>query len=149
MADFRRKFSDAARRYIHLSYEPAIHPDERLQSLKCAMICAILSQAGGWWYPSLSLSLCMCVSMYIIEYQYLSLLRNILIFQLLEWCFHYYAGQQRSKQLATLFKDERCQQLPAFNILEKMLAKCYNSENFHKIWFVYYIYSGTWSVLSD
>ena len=46
MADFRRKFSDAARRYIHLSYEPAIHPDERLQSLKCAMICAILSQAG-------------------------------------------------------------------------------------------------------
>ena len=47
MADFRRKFSDAARRYIHLSYEPAIHPDERLQSLKCAMICAILSQAGG------------------------------------------------------------------------------------------------------
>lgn len=31
-------------------------------------------------------------------------------------------GQQRSKQLATLFKDERCQSLPAFNILEKMLA---------------------------
>ena len=48
MADFRRKFSDAARRYIQLSYEPAIHPDERLQSLKCAMICAILSQAGQW-----------------------------------------------------------------------------------------------------
>lgn len=31
-------------------------------------------------------------------------------------------GQQRSKQLATLFKDERCQQLPSFNILEKMSA---------------------------
>ena len=31
-----------------------------------------------------------------------------------------FSGQQRSKQLATLFKDERCQQLPAFNILEKM-----------------------------
>ena len=46
MADFRRKFTDAARRYIQLSYEPAIHPDERLKSLKCAMICAILSQAG-------------------------------------------------------------------------------------------------------
>ncbi|ESO08836.1 hypothetical protein HELRODRAFT_190631 [Helobdella robusta] len=30
------------------------------------------------------------------------------------------AGQQRSRMLATLFKDERCQQLPAFNILEKM-----------------------------
>ncbi|XP_018319031.1 COP9 signalosome complex subunit 4-like [Agrilus planipennis] len=30
------------------------------------------------------------------------------------------AGQQRSRMLATLFKDERCQQLPAFPILEKM-----------------------------
>ena len=29
-------------------------------------------------------------------------------------------GQQRSKMLATLYKDERCQTLPAFNILEKM-----------------------------
>ncbi len=47
MADFRRKFNDAARRYIQLSYEPAIHPDERLQSLRCATLCAILSQAGN------------------------------------------------------------------------------------------------------
>uniref|UniRef100_A0A0B7B012 COP9 signalosome complex subunit 4 n=1 Tax=Arion vulgaris TaxID=1028688 RepID=A0A0B7B012_9EUPU len=30
------------------------------------------------------------------------------------------AGQQRSRMLATLFKDERCQHLPAFHILEKM-----------------------------
>ena len=30
------------------------------------------------------------------------------------------AGQQRSRMLATLYKDERSQQLPAFNILEKM-----------------------------
>ncbi|CAO1369526.1 unnamed protein product [Diamesa hyperborea] len=30
------------------------------------------------------------------------------------------AGQQRSRMLATLFKDERCQHLPAFSILEKM-----------------------------
>ncbi|KAJ3646947.1 hypothetical protein Zmor_024503 [Zophobas morio] len=30
------------------------------------------------------------------------------------------AGQQRSRMLATLFKDERCQQLPAVAILEKM-----------------------------
>ncbi|PSN52138.1 COP9 signalosome complex subunit 4 [Blattella germanica] len=28
--------------------------------------------------------------------------------------------QQRSRMLATLFKDERCQQLPAYSILEKM-----------------------------
>ena len=44
MADFRRKFTDAARRYIHLSYDPAIHPDEKQFLLKCAMICSILSQ---------------------------------------------------------------------------------------------------------
>ena len=31
-------------------------------------------------------------------------------------------GQQRSRMLATLFKDERCQQLPAYGILEKMYA---------------------------
>ncbi|XP_043476723.1 COP9 signalosome complex subunit 4 [Leptopilina heterotoma] len=30
------------------------------------------------------------------------------------------AGQQRSRMLATLFKDERCQNLPAYSILEKM-----------------------------
>lgn len=30
------------------------------------------------------------------------------------------AGQQRSRMLATLFKDERCQQLPAYDILKKM-----------------------------
>ena len=32
------------------------------------------------------------------------------------------AGQQRSRMLATLFKDERCQQLPTYGILEKMYA---------------------------
>jgi len=30
------------------------------------------------------------------------------------------AGQQRSRMLATLYKDERCQTLPAYHILEKM-----------------------------
>ncbi|KAG1667115.1 COP9 signalosome complex subunit 4 [Nymphon striatum] len=30
------------------------------------------------------------------------------------------AGQQRSRMLATLFKDERCQKLPAYGILHKM-----------------------------
>lgn len=46
MQDYRRKFGDAARRYIQLSYEPALHQDERLTSLKCALNCAILSGAG-------------------------------------------------------------------------------------------------------
>jgi len=31
-----------------------------------------------------------------------------------------FIGRQRSRMLATLFKDERCQQLPAHEILEKM-----------------------------
>ena len=31
-----------------------------------------------------------------------------------------HSGQQRSRMLATLFKDERCQQLAAYGILEKM-----------------------------
>ena len=30
------------------------------------------------------------------------------------------AGQQRSRMLGTLFKDERCQKLPCYHILEKM-----------------------------
>lgn len=34
--------------------------------------------------------------------------------------FSFRLGQQRSRMLATLFKDERCQQLPAYSILEKM-----------------------------
>ena len=42
-------------------------------------------------------------------------LRNALICTILAS-----AGQQRSRMLATLFKDERCQQLPAYAILEKM-----------------------------
>ena len=61
MADFRRKFSDAARRYIQLSYEPAIHPDERMTSLKRAMICIILSSAGVCVCVCLSLSVCLFV----------------------------------------------------------------------------------------
>lgn len=42
-------------------------------------------------------------------------LRNALICTILAS-----AGQQRSRMLATLFKDERCQQLQAYSILEKM-----------------------------
>lgn len=42
-------------------------------------------------------------------------LRNALICTILAS-----AGQQRSRMLATLFKDERCQPLPAYSILEKM-----------------------------
>ena len=72
--DFRRKFIEAAQRYVELSYSPLVHEEERLEALRHALICTILASAG----------------------------------------------QQRSRMLANLFKDERCQHLPAFEILEKM-----------------------------
>lgn len=74
LLDYKRKFIEAAQRYLDLSYNTAIHDDERMTALKHALICAILASAG----------------------------------------------QQRSRMLANLFKDERCQQLPAYGILEKM-----------------------------
>ncbi|KAJ8715189.1 hypothetical protein PYW08_005170 [Mythimna loreyi] len=49
------------------------------------------------------------------EDERMTCLRNALICTVLAS-----AGQQRSRMLATLFKDERCQQLPAYSILEKM-----------------------------
>lgn len=72
--DYRRKFIEAAQRYNELSYRTIVQDDERMESLKKALICTILASAG----------------------------------------------QQRSRMLATLFKDERCQNLPAYSILEKM-----------------------------
>lgn len=49
------------------------------------------------------------------EDERMTALRNALICTILAS-----AGQQRSRMLATLFKDERCQQLQAYCILEKM-----------------------------
>ncbi|CAH0392296.1 unnamed protein product [Bemisia tabaci] len=72
--DYRRKFIEAAQRYLELSYRTIIHEEERLTSLNKAVICTVLASAG----------------------------------------------QQRSRMLATLFKDERCQQMLAYQILEKM-----------------------------
>ncbi|KAK3598358.1 hypothetical protein CHS0354_003379 [Potamilus streckersoni] len=51
----------------------------------------------------------------IAEEEKMTALKNALICTILAS-----AGQQRSRMLATLFKDERCQQLPSYNILEKM-----------------------------
>ncbi|XP_075260586.1 COP9 signalosome complex subunit 4-like [Convolutriloba macropyga] len=72
--DYRRKFVDAAQRYIEISFKTIVDPSERIEALKMAIACAIL--AG--------------------------------------------AGQQRSRILATLYKDERSQQVASFPILEKM-----------------------------
>lgn len=72
--DHRRKFIEAAQRYLDLSYRPIVDKQERLTALNKAVICTILSSSG----------------------------------------------RQRSRMLASLFKDERCQYLPAHAILEKM-----------------------------
>ncbi|XP_028407653.1 COP9 signalosome complex subunit 4-like [Dendronephthya gigantea] len=72
--DYRRKFIEAAQRYLEISYRAEVVDSERMTSLEHALHCTILASAG----------------------------------------------QQRSRMLATLFKDERCQQLPACGILRKM-----------------------------
>ena len=77
-------------RYNELSYKTAIHDSERLTALKNATICTILAAAGQ---PRSR-----CLEK-----------------------FHRENGKlDISRMLATLYKDERCQQLSCFNILEKM-----------------------------
>ena len=44
--DYRRKFIEAAQRYIDLSYRTAIHDEERMTALKHALICTMLASAG-------------------------------------------------------------------------------------------------------
>jgi COP9 signalosome complex subunit 4 len=63
----------------------------------------------------------------IAESERMTALKNALICTILAS-----AGQQRSRMLATLFKDERCQQLPAYSILEKMyLDRIIRSSELH------------------
>ena len=44
--DYRRKFLEAAQRYIDLSYIPEVDAGERLRALSNAIICTILASAG-------------------------------------------------------------------------------------------------------
>ena len=44
--DYRRKFIEAAQRYLDLSYKTAIHDEERMTALKHALICTMLASAG-------------------------------------------------------------------------------------------------------
>lgn len=44
--DYRRKFIEAAQRYMELSYKSAVHPDECMQALQNALHCTILASAG-------------------------------------------------------------------------------------------------------
>lgn len=72
-----------------------------MTALRNALICTVLASAGER----------------LIKYQiYFISLKLLFILT----CMFFTIGQQRSRMLATLFKDERCQQLPAYSILEKM-----------------------------
>ncbi|XP_058403378.1 COP9 signalosome complex subunit 4 isoform X1 [Diceros bicornis minor] len=95
--DYRRKFIEAAQRYNELSYKTIVHESERLEALKHALHCTILASAG--WKSA------------IFRGSLVPFNEDTKIGML---------GQQRSRMLATLFKDERCQQLAAYGILEKM-----------------------------
>lgn len=95
--DYRRKFIEAAQRYNELSYRSIIHEDERMTALRNALICTVLASAGKRLIN-------------IAHVPFLGLVIHVILL----------TGQQRSRMLATLFKDERCQQLPAYSILEKM-----------------------------
>lgn len=68
-----------------------------MTALKNALICTVLASAGK-----------MCIG------------KKIIIFYSFFILYLFLIGQQRSRMLATLFKDERCQSLPEFSILEKM-----------------------------
>lgn len=131
--DYRRKFIEAAQRYNELSYKSIVHETERLEALKHALHCTILASAGTcycfytvWCVVSPSIIRRRAVKTVLT----VPLLRRCFLgLRILSWPFIGAAssnvillspGQQRSRMLATLFKDERCQQLAAYGILEKM-----------------------------
>jgi COP9 signalosome complex subunit 4 len=74
IADFNRRFYDAALRYNELSWVPELDEDDRANALSAAVTCAVLAPAGP----------------------------------------------QRSRVLATLFRDERAMSLENYTILRKM-----------------------------
>ncbi|KAG9127632.1 hypothetical protein FRC07_011376 [Ceratobasidium sp. 392] len=74
IADFNRRFYDAALRYNELSWVPELDEDDRANALSAAVTCAVLAPAGP----------------------------------------------QRSRVLATLFRDERATSLENYTILRKM-----------------------------
>ena len=44
--DYRRKFIEAAQRYLEISYRPTVEDSERMTSLEHALHCTILASAG-------------------------------------------------------------------------------------------------------
>ena len=46
MLDFKRRFLDAARKYLYLSFNPSVRPVDQNFSLRRGIVCAILASAG-------------------------------------------------------------------------------------------------------
>ena len=46
MLDYRRKFIEAAQRYLEISYRSEVDETERMTSLEHALHCTILASAG-------------------------------------------------------------------------------------------------------
>ena len=46
MLDYRRKFIEAAQRYLEISYRSEVEESERMTSLEHALHCTILASAG-------------------------------------------------------------------------------------------------------
>ena len=46
MLDYRRKFIEAAQRYLEISYRSEVDDSERIMSLEHALHCTILASAG-------------------------------------------------------------------------------------------------------
>lgn len=115
--DYRRKFIEAAQRYNELSYRPIIHEDERMEALKKALICTVLASAG-----MINNFRKICMGFFLKIYvDTIYHIKSSQVSYILIWAFViFHTGQQRSRMLGTLFKDERCQQLPCYHILEKM-----------------------------
>ena len=50
MLDYRRKFIEAAQRYLEISYRSEVDDGERMTSLEHALHCTILASAGKLFY---------------------------------------------------------------------------------------------------
>ncbi len=96
--DFKRKFVEAASKYYELSLNTLISEHEKMHALNNALNCTILAPAGVY-------EIC---NLFSFDKKFNKTKLNRL-------------GKQRSRLLATLFKDERCQKLTAYNILEKCI----------------------------
>ena len=116
IARFYLEADDPVQAELFISRACLLHcqtDNEELKSLYKTCYARVLSYRGKFIAASQrynELSYCLAV-----ETERMAALQKALICAVLAS-----AGQQRSRMLSTFFKDERCQTLPAFVILEKM-----------------------------